>query len=363
MAGAWLLVPGRRLRALALVALPPVLLWAAWGAFTAWRYGSVHFLGSTDVVFGRSWVPVEFWNQIVSTPVYYGAALVFPILLWAATLLRGRAGAELGVIGVLVGTAGVYWALPDGEPSRRAPLELEETVLAAVGFAGAFFLWCFLLARPRRLLEDPLDAFLALWLVGLLVFTALLNWHVNAADALLAAPPVLLLLFRDPRLAPSRPLVWAGAALMLPLSMGLAWADALQSSFYREAAVRSAAEIAGQPGRRWIVGHWGLQHYFEREGFEEVVPPMYGRSQLEPGDWVATARNVSQLDVSVNMDRYDIRQVWAWEKRHWLPLRTTNADASGGFYSHHSGYTPFSFSRLPFERVQLGRVVASRRGG
>ena len=93
-AGAFLLVrrPGP---ALLRVLAPPALAWGFWGAYTASLYGSVHFLGSTDVVVDRSFEPDEFWNQVVSTPVYYGCALVFPIALWLASLLRGRRGTEL----------------------------------------------------------------------------------------------------------------------------------------------------------------------------------------------------------------------------------------------------------------------------
>jgi len=93
-----------------------------------------------------------------------------------------------------------------------------------------------------------------------------------------------------------------------------------------------------------------------------VVPPMYGRSDLAKDDWVATARNVSQLDVSQNMRRHTLREVWSWNFESVLPLRTTNADAGAGFYSHHAGYLPFAFSRLPLDRVQLGRVVVGAPG-
>jgi len=87
---------------------------------------------------------------------------------------------------------------------------------------------------------------------------------------------------------------------------------------------------------------------------------MYGRSDLAVGDWVATARNVSQLDVSHNMERFALEQSWAWSFPTWLPLRATNADAGAGFYSHHAGYLPFAFSRQPLDRVQLGRVLRVR---
>jgi hypothetical protein len=152
----------------------------------------------------------------------------------------------------------------------------------------------------------------------------------------------------------------ASIAVTLPLSVMLAWADAIQANFYRTAARRVVAEIGEQPGGRWFVGHWGFQHYLERQGFQAVVPPMYGRSELFRDDWVVAPRNVSQLDVSVNMDRYELREMWRWERKTWLPLRTTNADAGAGFYSHHSGHVPFAWSRLPVETIQLGRVVGVR---
>jgi 4-amino-4-deoxy-L-arabinose transferase-like glycosyltransferase len=358
-AGALLLL-ARPLTALRRLLLPPLLVWGLWGAATAALYGSPHFLGSTDVVTDRSFAPDEFWNQLVSTPVYYGCALVFPILLWAVTLFRGRRGTELALLGLLLGTAGAWWVLPDGEPSRRHPLEAEEAVFAALGFAGAFLLWAAAL-RPQRWRADPVNGFLALWLAGFLVFSALLNWHVNAADALLAAPPLLLLLFRDPALRPGPRLVALCVALVLPLSLLLAAADAIQANFYREAAGLVAVEIGERPGARWSVGQWGLQHYLARVGFAPVEPPMYGRSDLAVGDWVATARNVSQMDVDVNMSRYELTRVWTWQERSWLPLRTTNPDAGAGFYSHHYGYVPFAWSRLPVEEIQLGRVVKVRR--
>ena len=339
--------------------LPPLLAWGAWGAYTHALYGEVHFLGSTDVVTDKGLVPDEFWNQVFSAPVYFGAALVFPIVIWAATLFRARRGIEFVLLGLLLGTAAAYWVLPGGEPPRRHTLETEETVLAALGFAGAFLL-CAEAFRPGRWRTSREDLFLALWLGGVLVFSAFLNWHVNSADALLAAPPLLLSLFREPRLRPGRRLVLACVATMLPLSVLLAAADAIQANFYREAAPRVAAEIGERPGARWSVGQWGLQHYLARVGFEPVEPPMYGRSELAVDDWIATARNVSQMDVDVNMKRYGMKTIWTWERRTWIPLRTTNADAGAGFYSHHSGHVPFAWSRMPVEVLQLGRLTRVR---
>lgn len=361
-AGALLLAPRPPL-ALVRLLLPPVVLWGAWGLHTAVLYGGVHFLASTDVVSDKSFEPAEFWNQVVSTPVYYGCALLFPMGLWAKALLRGRQGTtELAVAAVLAGTACAYWVLPAGEPPRRVPLDLEETVFAALGFAGGSFV-CLACLRPARFRGGPLDRFLLLWLGGFLFFTLFVNWHVNAADALLVAPPLLLLIYRDEMLRPGARWTLACVALLLPLSLLLAWADAIQAGAYRDAAPRLAAEIGERPGQRFFVGQWGLHHYLSHQGFAAVVPPMYGRPRLEMGDWVASARNVAQIDVSSDLDRYGMERTWTFETRHWLPLRTTNPDAGAGFYSSHYGYVPFAWSRLPFDRVQLGRVVRLRGGG
>ncbi len=358
LAAGVLLLYSLRGRALLRVLGPAALAWSLWGAYTSSLYGGVHFLGSTDVI--REWKPDEFLNQVFSTPVFYGCALVFPIALWLTTLVRGRKGSELAVLGLLLGTATAYLVLPDGEPSRRHPIDVEESVFAAIGFAGAFLLWGSCL-RPRRLRADRLDAFLMLWLVGFLAFSTLFNWHVNAADALLAAPPVLLLLFRAGSLRPGQRWVMGCVAVMLPLSLLLATADAIQAGFYRSAAAQIANEIGERAGDRWFVGQWGLHHYLTREGFAAVQPPMYGRSDLAEGDWVASARNVAQIDVFHSMDRYRLREVWSRERRSWLPLRTTNPDAGAGFYSHHYGYVPFAWSREPFEHVGLGQVIRIRR--
>jgi 4-amino-4-deoxy-L-arabinose transferase-like glycosyltransferase len=347
------------MRLLRMVALP-LAIWALWGAYTHHLYGRVHFLGGLALVGGRGMRPDEFFNQVLSVPIYYGAALLFPIFMWVAALRRSRGGAaELAVVGLLAGTAVVMWVLPEGRPSRRVPLGTEEAVLGAFSFAAALLVWARCL-QPRRVWVQPVDRFLAVWLVGFLVFSIAVNWHVNAADALVAAPPVILLLFRSADTRPSERVLTLWVAIMLPFSMLLAFSDVAQRDVYRSVARRVAVEIGDQPGRRWFVGHWGFQHYLEREGFQPVVPAQYerayGRSELARGDWIASARNVSQLDVSRNLRRFRLGQVWSWTERAPMALRATNPDAGAGFYSHHVGYVPFAWSRAPLEEIGLGRV-------
>lgn len=361
--GVWLLLRRRVPAAVALLGVP-LALWTAWGLWTAHLYGHPHFLGGTELVADKNFDPDHFWNQLVSAPIYFGAALLFPIFCFARALVVRTARTELAVLGVLLGTAAVTFALPEGDPPRRYPLEPEEAVLAAFGLAGACVVWGSGL-RPARWLAGPMDRFLAIWLGGFALYSLLLNWHVNAADALLAAPPALLLLFRAPELRPSPRLaaIWAGLSLLV--SLGLTWAEMAQANAYREMARLVADEIGERPGNRWFVGHWGLQYYLEREGFSAVAPPQYGpaaRSELERDDWVVTARNLTQLDVSQTLMRHRMRRVWTWEQTSPLPLRTNNPDAGAGLYSHHVGYVPFAWHDGAIETLSLARVTGRRSG-
>ncbi len=355
-AGALLLCE-RRVAAFARVMLPPLLIWSGWALWTHQLYGVVHFLGSTDVVAQRSYALPLFGNQATSAFIWYGGTLLFPVALWAKTLLRAGRGLEMALLVLGAGAAAVFLLVANGEPARRYPLDLAHTTLAVACFAGGAFLWLSLL-RPRDVLATPEDVFLGLWLGGLLVFSLFVNWHVNAADALLAAPPALLLWFRRPRLRPSAAWVRVCVVGMLLFSVGLAVADTIQANFYRSVARQIGDEIGDAPGTRWFVGSWGFQHYLIEQGFRPVLPFALGESRLAKGDWLAAPRNVAQQEIAVHQQLSEVVEAESFERAGDWPLRTTNPDAGAGFYSHRFGYTPFAWSRGAFETVQLGRVVA-----
>jgi 4-amino-4-deoxy-L-arabinose transferase-like glycosyltransferase len=368
-AGLWLLPvahahlrsPGRWLRVIGV----PLGVWAAWGALTYALYGSVHYAGGMAMVGQRSFASAQLLNQLSSVPIYYGGALLFPLFIWAERLLRARRGAELAVLAILVGAAVVTFILPTGEPPRRVPLGVEEAVLGALGFAGAVVVWGLGAWGDDPERRTPEHRFLVLWLGGFLVFSCFVNWHVTAADALMAAPPAILLCFRHAALRPAPRTVALWAAGMFLFSLVLTASDVAQRNAYRTAALRIVREIGDAPGRRWFVGQWGLQHYLVRESFEPVLPSQYarryGQSELAVGDWVVSARNVAQLDVTRAMSPYGMKVFWRFEVPAQIGLRATNPDAGAGFYSHRSGHVPFAFSLAPIEEFGLARVTSIRR--
>ena len=364
-AGLVLLSPARPPAArLARILGLPVLLWSAW-AFVTWlHYGQVHFAGGVQLVGQKHFDPAHYGNQLASVPLYYGGALLFPIFVWLDRVRKGRGGIELAVVGLLIGGVIVTYLLPEGRPARRVALDVEESIFCALAIAGACVVWGQALLPLRRLREHAEVAFLVCWLVGFLAFSWFVNWHTNAADALMAAPPALLLLFRDPQTRPSPGQVGVWIALLLPVSLLLTASDVEQRNAYRDTAGKIVREIGDAPGARWFVGHWGFQYYLEREGFRAVVPPQYERrygvSEIERGDWIASARNVSQLDVSRTLDRFTMRIAWRFPVASSLPLRATQPDAGAGFYSHQSGYGPLAWSWAPVEEIGLAQVTGRR---
>ena len=351
--------PRVRLAEAARVMGVPVLLWALWGIATQRLYGAPHGLGALAWVGARRLEFAALSNHALSVLIYCGGALLFPLGIWLAHALRSRSGALRALSAFGIAVLLVAGILPDGVPARRAPLEPAAALLAALHAAAAgLLLGCVL--RPARALASPEDRFLAAWLAGVLLFSVGVNWHVGAGDALLAAPPAILLVFRDPALRPGPRALAAALPLLFCASLLLVAADVQQRDVYRSAAQRIVREIGAQPGQRWFVGHWGLQYYLEREGFQAVPPPQHGALHappIVPGDWIVSARNVSQLDVRSSLSRYRIRAVWHGAVAAALPLRVSNPDAGAGFYSHHTGYLPFAWSRAPLEEIGLGRVV------
>jgi 4-amino-4-deoxy-L-arabinose transferase-like glycosyltransferase len=348
-AGTWLRVVG-----------VPALAFAAWGAFTKLQYGFVHYGAGLALVGDRRLAPMELANHVASLPIWIAGTLGFPFLVALLRIARRDRGLPLLIAAMFAGGLAASLVLPEGLPLRRVPLATGAQYFAALCFGAALLTLALAFTPGRARFRDPLDRFLLLWAGGFLVFSLAINWHVNAADALLVSAPLLLLLLRDKDLCGPRAAQWTAAALAGALSLALVHADALQGGVYRQAAADLDAQIAAAPGQRWQVGQWGFQHYAEQRGFRPLLPetPRTPGSPVAAGDWVATARNVSQLDVAATMRRYDVQPLRSFAYESAWPLRTTNPDAGAGFYSHHGGYVPYAWSRVPLDTIGLGRVVA-----
>ena len=233
------------------------------------------------------------------------------------------------------------------------------TLFALLGFgevpAAVRWLWCAMLvvgvlllvvsAESWRRRPDAQSALLGLWLFGTIVFTAFFNWTVAARVLLPAVFPAALLVVRAaddrtfPRAGPAA-LGWV-ALPVAGLSLVLALADmhhANASRTYARTTARAFAPAAADPGARdrvAFLGHWGFQHYMEREGF----PALDTRSRPRPSDLILVSYNNSNTRVIRRIPCVALRDDRVPQA---FGLHVMNGASHAGYYSAIGGPVPFA---------------------
>jgi hypothetical protein len=126
---------------------------------------------------------------------------------------------------------------------------------------------------------------LALWVLGTFVFTAFLNWTINARSVLPLIPAAGILLARrlDTLGIASVKRLQAEVALALLasglLSFWIAQADADWANSAKQAAFVLRQRTRNETGTVWFQGHWGFQYYMEQLG----MPPFDYRKSTFSG--------------------------------------------------------------------------------
>jgi 4-amino-4-deoxy-L-arabinose transferase-like glycosyltransferase len=229
-----------------------------------------------------------------------------------------------------------------------------------------------LLALAAAELRGRRDAgawLLALWLFGVFVFAAFLNWTTNARALLPAAPAAALLAAR--RLAradagaapgPSVALAAAGAtpgprvalAAALALALAVAWGDTRHARSAHAAAQELSALYGAGSGRVYFTGSWGFQYYLEAAGAErldvgswQLAPGDVGSSRLAPGDVVLVPENSSNF-VAFPAGSMRAESVHEYPAARFVAL--LSQPRAAGFHASLWGVLPFSFGPAPPER-------------
>jgi hypothetical protein len=331
-----LLGPRRRWTALAWL-LVPVAAALAYHLYTAQLYGR----GLVSDAAGYAWAMRDrslgmLARGALVAPAFAGGCLL-PVLFLAPlrasrrALLAGAAFAGLAVVALVP-------LVPVLAPSLLDP---PRWLLAA--HMSVFVLTCELalllaaldLARHR----DAESALLALWLVGPLVFTAFVNWDVNARSLLPMAPPAAILLAR--RLEGVTPARWL-AALVPALSLALlvAWADRELAEVNRRAAARIARDYADRIPRSTFQGHWGFQYYMQLHGSRAFA---VDGTTLESGDLMFLPLNNTNIKIVEMRDFVAQLEAFGVERRVFAA--TMEASRAAGFHSAAMGPLPFVFDR------------------
>src|SRR3989454_5483769 len=139
--------------------------------------------------------------------------------------------------------------------------------------------------------RDADSLFLASWVVGTFLFTAFLNWTINARSALPLIPAIGILLARrleNIRKASPRRLA-ASVVIALSLSglvsLWIARADTELANTARSSAFTIYQRTHGKGGTLWFIGHWGIQYYMESLGADPLDwwNPQVNGGELVPG--------------------------------------------------------------------------------
>jgi hypothetical protein len=172
---------------------------------------------------------------------------------------------------------------------------------------------------------------------------ALLIFFAGSARYLLPiAAPVAILAAR----AAAPRWIYAGFALQLILSLGLATANYQHWDGYRQFAKTLAPEVAQH--RVWVDSEWGLRYYLESEG----ALPLSRDRVMQPGDTVVSSALAHAVTINA-----PVAHVSAADIIPSVPLRLISLSHRSAYSSAAGGLLPFEISRGPVDRVRADTIV------
>ena len=207
--------------------------------------------------------------------------------------------------------------------------------------------------------RDADSLFLASWVVGTFLFTAFVNWTINARSVLPLIPATGILLARrlgkirqapHPRFATSIAIALSLSGLM---SLWIARADTELANTARSTAFRIHGRTHDRGGTLWFIGHWGFQYYMESLG---AHPLDWLNPQVNGGDFVAVPYNNLWVDDKSNDFLGDREQFRVQLSSH---ASTICPELGAGFYDSHWGLLPYVVGRIPAGHYSIVRLSSS----
>jgi 4-amino-4-deoxy-L-arabinose transferase-like glycosyltransferase len=345
-----------------LYAAIPVVLLAGYQLWTTIKYGhpmfseALNFAESERVINGKV-SPLT--STVIGLSFSGGCALTALLLspfVWRWTRLMAAVVAGAAASAALVrGWVGLE---PYAEVIVRGSLRAHPFatgVQLTLAIAGGIAVLALGLQEMRKW-RDSDALFLGLWILGTFVFTAFLNWTVNARSVMPLIPAVAIVLARrlEHLNLQSRELQRRIALALLlsgAVSLWLTKADSEMANSAREAATLIRQQVANQPGNVWFQGHWGFQYYMQLTG---ARPVDFMKSRMDKGDLLVVPENnadafrmpLAQFVASTQVLQMQLRQ----------PLSTMRWHVAAGFYSSFYGPLPFAFGPVDTERYFLFRL-------
>lgn len=217
-------------------------------------------------------------------------------------------------------------------------------VLAA---AGVTILAAFL-TEARRLItagKNHGEAFLFLWVPMVLLFFVLTAEMINARYLLLLMAPLCLVLFSD---ASEGRLI----LVLIPtiaFSVALAYADFKFVNLNRDLVEQAVVPLQRQGFRVWSAAESGLRFYLEQQGIVTLAT-----DDVSPGPSDLIVRHKGPFSYSLAEQiatRLTVLKTFALNNP--FPLRVYSLPAGAGFHDSGAGLVPFTFSRVPYDPVEV----------
>ena len=353
----------RRLGWWALYFVLPIVLLLAYQLWTAILYGHAMFSDALN------WAQTERVINGKASPITsaligisFAGGCTLSALLLAPFLWTWRKLAAGLLIGGLCGCALVLGWVSFGPYAEEVVRQSLRTHLVTTGIqlslaiaAGIGVMW--LGGSELRKWRDSDSLFLGLWILGTFIFTAFVNWTINARSILPLIPAAGILMARrlDKLDFDSTPQLHrkVGLALVLSgaVSFWLAKADADWANSAQQAAVFIHQQTGNQPGTVWFQGHWGFQYYMQLLG---ARPVDFLRTDMQRGDVLVVPENnadayrmpTAQFVASTNVLQIKLQQ----------PISTMRWRSGAAFYSSFYGPLPFAFGASETERYYVFRL-------
>jgi 4-amino-4-deoxy-L-arabinose transferase-like glycosyltransferase len=347
---AYSLLQRRSLGRWLLFVLWPILILAAYQWLTLRLYGR-GLIGDAMSMSAAKRTAIGAASRIIETLAFSGGC--FFIALPILPLLWGRKGIIAGVAGA--GTAGLMMAAMHKvgnfsvvEGGHVKWLFLLQISLFVVGGAVIAALAVADAMRNRT----PASILLLLWVAGVLIFVAAVNWTVSGRNILPMAPAAAVLIVRRLELPDANKLqsFWWPLGISLTVALMVAWADYRLANLARTAAANLTSQIAPRYRNITFEGHWGFQYYMEQLGFQPMtLKPLVLKTNQA---MVVPLQNTSLFRLPDNLAVTDAEINFT--PSTWLSIQ--NSHAGAGYYSDGWGPIPFVFGPAPPETYLVVRV-------
>src|SRR5262249_1272885 len=199
--------------------------------------------------------------------------------------------------------------------------------------------------------RDSISLLLWLWVIGVYLFTAAVNWTANVRSILPAVPAVAILIARAIDRSGAR---FPAFKIAIPvfatgiIAVVVAYADKQLADASRTGASDALTFLTGRPGRTWFEGHWGFQYYMEQGGATAVDRDK--PDEIRKGDHVVIPMQNADL-FGLHPDEFQGLSDLRGESCPWC---TANDRRGGvGFYASGEGPVPYVFARVPPQEIKI----------